>query len=176
MDYWGASQWTNLQLLARKFSTLNVSDKLLAVADITLPILVAEVAPIRCGRVLPVFLLPAETRLMAHSVNVARGNRVVTLDENTCILVTPRRSITAATDCDYVLSEHGGVIRWLKHPRLIQTQQALVTSISALRDSVRESWRGVFSYREEAKDSNGIVVSEGLRPPQIGGGLLSNRL
>lgn len=57
-------------------------------------------------------------------------------------------------------------IRWLR-PKPLSINPISNDHIQALSQQVRASWKGKFQFREEVRDSSG-VIEPGLRPPQIG--------
>jgi len=53
---------------------------------------------------------------------------------------------------------------WTKVSKVAPVWQAPSTAAAAARDS----WAHAFTFREEARDEKGEVISRGLRPPQVG--------
>ncbi len=101
----------------------------------------------------------------------ARRRAVVhTLASNERILVAPDRRVARPEGIDGVLYADGtGTPRWASHRRLDQFNQEIAEKgwKSVVRD-IATTWEAAFSFVAEKSDTEGELISTGLRPPQIG--------
>ena len=99
-----------------------------------------------------------------------RSEKIYSLSNGEKIIITSRRLLELPDNIDGILQEDvAGKVKWLKH-REIDT---FISTIAAgtfeeNQITIAKSWRGQLHYRAEEANSEGQIVSTGLRPPQLG--------
>lgn len=107
------------------------------------------------------------------------STQFATQDDGTNTLAL-RRAIPIPADVDEVLLTRDGIIpsseddvrkqgrgiRWL-HPETLNTVGEALDDWMQYCSDVWASWRGQFFFQEELRE-NGVIIDEGLRPPQMG--------
>lgn len=97
--------------------------------------------------------------------------RAVDLDSGERIVITQRKKVNRPSGVDGILriDEDTGISTWLSHKQLEQFEASTSAGHwTTLKTDISATWKEHFSYRQEELDDDGNVVSNGLRPPQIG--------
>jgi superfamily II DNA or RNA helicase len=99
-------------------------------------------------------------------VSPRRTERLVRLDTGEQLIVTSRPRLATLPDVDGVLHEEAdGSLRWIEH-RL--RDGIVVDATGRTARQLANRWDDHFAFRAERVDEDGVVVSAGLRPPQVG--------
>lgn len=125
------------------------------------------------GRVIHL-INPAAEHQIADTTEIAisprRREPLLVLASGERVILTSRRACPRPEGVTGVLQQRDAApLRWLSHERLDQAGVRLDrVDAPALRDENAALWAGSFKYRQERLGDDGVVLDEGLRPPQLG--------
>lgn len=104
-------------------------------------------------------------------ISAKSKEKLYILSDGSKVIVTSRKRIQRPTNIDGVLQiDIEGKLKWESH-RLLEKFKEEISKIglNGMTKKILEAWKGKFNFATETKDSDGNIVSKGLRPPQIGG-------
>lgn len=138
--------------------------------NIVLPALIGRFEKYRCGSIKHFINGSTTTRIGNHSLVQYFGRQrdeLLELNNGEKIIVTKRkiRNIPEESDVSGVLFSNGDTFKWLWHRSLIDYFHENSPNTPA---KIQKEWIHKFQFKQEIIDSEGEVISIGLRPPQIG--------